>query len=195
MGQISVSYFEDKGFDQRGPVLIVPKRFGDERGYFCETWNAADWEDAGLLKVGWVQDNEARSQKAGTLRGLHFQAPPFAQAKLIRAISGEVFDVAVDIRKGSPSFGKHVGVKLGAAGGEQLFVPQGFAHGYQTLTDDALVAYKCDEIYRPDAEGAVLWSDPTLGIDWPLGARAHLSEKDRAALPLSAQTSPFEYRS
>lgn len=195
MGQISVSYFEASGFDTHGPALIVPRRFGDDRGYFCETWNAADWEGAGLPKVDWVQDNEARSEKAGTLRGLHFQAPPFAQAKLIRAISGQIFDVAVDIRKGSPSFGKHACIKLSSAIGEQLFIPAGFAHGYQTLTDDALVAYKCDEIYKPDAEGAVLWSDPALGIDWPLGARAQLSEKDRAAPRLSAQTSPFEHRS
>ncbi len=193
MGQISVSYFEDVGFDRHGPVLIKPKRVGDMRGYFLETWSAADWKRAGLPETAWVQDNEAQSENAGTLRGLHFQTPPFAQAKLVRAVSGVIYDVAVDIRKGSPSFGRHVGFRLDAAAGEQLFVPAGFAHGYQTLTENALVAYKCDAPYAPDAEGAILWSDGTLGIDWPLGAQAFLSQKDQAALSFLAQTSPFDY--
>ena len=193
MGQIDVSYFEARGFDATGPALIIPKRHGDARGYFCETWNGADWRAAGLADLDWTQDNEARSAKVGTVRGLHFQAPPFAQAKLVRAVLGEIYDVAVDIRKGSPSFGRYVGVMLSAARGEQFFVPAGFAHGYQTLSDDVLVSYKCNGAYHPDAEGSVLWSDADIGIDWPLG-KVHLSEKDRVARPLSAQTSPFEYR-
>ena len=195
MGDISVSYFEASGFDASGPALIVPKRHGDARCYFCETWNAADWQRAGLPELHWVQDNEARSEQAGTLRGLHFQKPPYAQAKLIRAVHGDIFDVAVDIRRGSPSYGKYVGVRLSAAMGEQLLVPAGFAHGYQTLTADALVSYKCDGAYAPNAEGGLLWSDKDLAIAWPLAEAAHLSDRDEQLSPFSALSSPFEYAS
>lgn len=195
MGDISVSYFEASGFDASGPALIVPKRHGDARGYFCETWNAADWQGAGLPELQWVQDNEARSERPGTLRGLHFQKPPYAQAKIIRVVQGDIFDVAVDIRRGSPSYGKHIGVRLSAAAGEQLLVPAGFAHGYQTLTADSLVSYKCDNVYAPDAEGGLLWSDEDLAIAWPLAEAVHLSEKDKLLSPFSTLSSPFEYSS
>lgn len=193
MGQIKVSYFEADGFGTDGPALIAPKRHGDARGYFCETWNKADWCAAGLPNLQWMQDNEARSEKAGTLRGLHFQAPPHAQAKLIRAVQGDIFDVAVDIRKGSPTYGRHVGVTLSAEHGEQLLVPAGFAHGYQTLTADTLVSYKCDAGYVPAAEGSVLWSDADLAIGWPLRTVALLSERDLEAAPLCDLSSPFDY--
>jgi len=195
MGDISVSYFEASGFDASGPALIVPKRHGDARGYFCETWNAADWQGAGLPELQWVQDNEARSEQPGTLRGLHFQAPPSAQAKLVRAVHGDIYDVAVDIRKGSPTYGRHVGVTLSSERGNQLLVPAGFAHGYQTLTADSLVSYKCDNAYAPDAEGGLLWSDEDLAIAWPLAEAVHLSEKDKLLSPFSTLSSPFEYSS
>ncbi|MEO9971944.1 MAG: dTDP-4-dehydrorhamnose 3,5-epimerase [Hyphomonadaceae bacterium] len=192
MGQISVSYFEARGFDARGPAVIVPKRHGDTRGYFCETWNQTDWLGAGLPDLRWMQDNEARSAKAGTLRGLHFQAPPSAQAKLVRAVHGDIYDVAVDIRKGAPTYGQYVGVTLSSERGDQLLVPAGFAHGYQTLTPDVLVSYKCDAAYDPDTESGLIWSDEDIGIDWPL-ATPHLSEKDKTLPHLSDLASPFKY--
>lgn len=194
MGQVTVSYFESRGFDIHGPALIVPKRHGDARGYFCETWNKDDWLGAGLPDLHWMQDNEARSEKAGTLRGLHFQAPPSAQAKLIRAVRGDIYDVAVDIRSGSPTYGQHVGATLSSDRGDQLLVPAGFAHGYQTLSEDVLVSYKCDAAYDPSSEGGVLWSDPDIGIEWPITDTPHLSPKDNVLQSLSALSSPFEYR-
>ena len=193
MGRISVKYFGTHGFDISGPVLIVPERHGDNRGYFCETWNKDDWLAADLPDLHWMQDNEARSEKAGTLRGLHFQAPPFAQAKLVRAVCGEIYDVAVDIRTGSPTYGKYVGVNLSAERGDQLLVPVGFAHGYQTVTEDALVSYKCNAAYNPDTEDGVLWSDPDIAIDWPIMTSPHLSTKDKVLKALSQLSSPFEY--
>lgn len=192
MGQISVSYFEARGFDARGPAVIVPKRHGDARGYFCETWNHDDWLGAGLPEVRWMQDNEAHSEKAGTLRGLHFQAPPSAQAKLVRAVHGDIYDVAVDIRKGSPTYGQHVGVTLSSERGNQLLIPAGFAHGYQTLTPSVLVSYKCDAAYDPDTESGLIWSDKDIDIKWPL-APPHLSEKDITLPHLSNLASPFNY--
>jgi len=187
-----MSQLEVRSFDVEGPVLIVPKRFGDARGYFCETWSRGDWAEAGLPPIDWVQDNEAFSATAGTTRGLHFQAPPSAQTKLLRAISGEIFDVAVDIRKGSPTYGKSVSARLTSKGGEQLFVPRGFAHGYQTLTPDALVAYKCDGLYDPSTEGGLLWSDSDLDFEWPIATDVTLSDKDKTWPALSDLDSPFD---
>ncbi|MEM7663315.1 MAG: dTDP-4-dehydrorhamnose 3,5-epimerase [Pseudomonadota bacterium] len=186
MGKIEV-----QTFDIEGPALITPKRFGDERGYFSETWSRGDWAEAGLPPIDWVQDNEAFSAAVGTTRGLHFQAPPSAQTKLLRAVQGEIFDVAVDIRKGSPTYGKSVSAKLTSEGGEQLFVPRGFAHGYQTLTPDTLVAYKCDGLYDPSTEGGLLWSDSDLDFEWPVTDDAKLSARDEKWPVLADLDSPF----
>ncbi|MEO0882747.1 MAG: dTDP-4-dehydrorhamnose 3,5-epimerase [Pseudomonadota bacterium] len=188
MGKIDV-----RTFDIEGPALITPKRFGDARGYFCETWSDADWRAADLPSVQWVQDNEALSSTRGTVRGLHFQAPPSAQAKLLRAIRGEIFDVAVDIRKGSATYGKSVSAILTSSGGEQLFVPRGFVHGYQTLTSDTLVAYKCDGAYDPSAEGGLLWSDDDLDFDWPITDGAILADRDMTWPRLQQLDSPFQH--
>lgn len=187
MTDLSVTYF-----DISGPALITPRRHGDARGYFCETWNPAAWAEAGLPAHDWVQDNEAFSATKGTTRGLHFQTPPHAQAKLIRAITGAIYDVAVDIRKGSPTYGKSLSAVLTAKDGTQLLVPRGFAHGYQTLTADTLVAYKCDNIYKAKAESGLLWSDTHLGIAWPQKAEITLSDKDTAWPTLANFDSPFK---
>jgi dTDP-4-dehydrorhamnose 3,5-epimerase len=162
-------------------LLITPKRHGDARGWFSETWSKRAMEAAGL-ELDFVQDNQAFNAKAGTVRGLHFQQAPHAQAKLIRAVQGVILDVAVDVREGSPTYGKWVSAELTADGGEQLLVPRGFAHGYCTLTDDCMIAYKVDGQYAPQTEGAVLWNDPDLGIDWRFAAsEVTLSDKDKAA--------------
>lgn len=162
-----------------GVKEIVTRRFGDDRGWFTETWNKARWEDAGLV-FDWVQDNHAWSEQAGTVRALHFQRPPFAQTKLVRALAGSVFDVAVDIRRGSPTFGQWVGITLSAEAGNQILVPQGFAHGYMTLTPGAEVAYKVDAPYSKDSEGGIRWDDPAIGIAWP-DLPPILNDKDRDA--------------
>lgn len=170
---------------------ITPRRYGDDRGWFMETFSAARFADHGI-DHGWVQDNQSMSATRGTVRGLHFQRPPAAQAKLVRVVRGAIFDVAVDLRTGSTDFGRWVGVELTADRGNQLYVPIGFAHGFITLTDQCEVAYKVSAPYAPDQEGAVHWLDPTIGIDWPdVGVPANLSEKDQAALPLTALASPF----
>ena len=172
-------------------VLIQPKRHGDDRGYFCETYKKADFDLFGISTT-FIQDNESLSQHVGVVRGLHFQTPPFAQAKLVRAARGSIFDVAVDIRKGSPSFGKWVGATLTAARGEQLLVPHGFAHGFCTLEPDTLVVYKVDAPYSPANDAGILWDDPAIGIDWPLGtANAVLSAKDRVQPRLQDYATPF----
>lgn len=186
MGKLTVTRFEIEG-----PALIVPTRHGDERGWFAETWNATDWAEAGLSDVDWVQDNEAFSAAPGTLRGLHFQAPPKAQAKLVRCLRGEIFDVAVDIRRGSPTYGKAVSVILTAKGGEQLYVPAGFAHGYQTLITDTQVAYKVSAPYAPDIEGGLFWADVALGIKWPKPEDAVMSGRDFNWPGLADFESPF----
>lgn len=188
MAKLSVIHFDISGL-----ALVVPVRHGDARGYFTETWNLNAWADAGLARHDWVQDNEAFSATKGTTRGLHFQARPAAQAKLIRAVRGAIFDVAVDIRVGSPTFGKYVGVTLDAAKGEQLLVPRGFAHGYQTLTSDTVVAYKCDHEYDAGAEGGLLWSDTDLGIAWPQPEDVTVSDKDLTWPRLSKLKSPFVF--
>jgi len=165
----------------------------DARGYFKEIYRATEFSKLGI-SAAFVQDNEAMSREAGTLRGLHFQAPPHAQAKLVRVVSGAIFDVAVDLRRGSPTYGRWVGARLDAEGGDQLFVPRGFAHGYCTLEPRTVVAYKCDAYYAAEAEGGVLFSDPAIGIDWPIPAdRMILSDKDRALPRLADLESPFTW--
>lgn len=163
--------------------LIVPKRFGDRRGFFSETYNARVLEESGI-KENFVQDNHSLSADVGTIRGLHFQKPPHAQAKLVRVARGRVLDVAVDLRSGSPTYGKHVAAELSAENWAQLFIPVGFAHAFCTLEPDTEFLYKVTDYYAPESDGGVLWSDPTLGIEWPVAAdKAVLSDKD-ARLPL-----------
>lgn len=166
--------FCETGID--GVVIVEPKRYGDERGYFSETYREGDFCEAGL-DYRFVQDNQSRSKK-GVLRGLHFQRT-HPQAKLVRVIEGEVFDVAVDLRAGSPTFGKWVGEVLTAERGNQLMIPRGFAHGFLVLSEYATFCYKCDEIYHPEDEGGILWNDPDVGIAWPLDGEPLLSEKDK----------------
>lgn len=170
--------------------LIVPKRFGDDRGYFVETWNESLFTRHGL-DFRWVQDNQSLSATPGTVRGLHYQIAPHAQTKLIRVLRGRILDVAVDIRRGSPTFGRHVMAELSADNLHQLLVPVGFAHGFCTLEPDTIVAYKVDAFYSPECDRAVRWSDPELGIDWPAVAGAVVSPKDAAAPPLSEAADLF----
>ncbi|MCW5724813.1 MAG: dTDP-4-dehydrorhamnose 3,5-epimerase [Maricaulaceae bacterium] len=161
-------------------VLVTPPRFDDSRGWFMESWRDADYREGGIA-ARFVQDNQSFSAKAGTLRGMHFQSPPAAQAKLVRVVRGSVFDVAVDLRAGSPSFGRWVSATLTADGGEQMFVPRGFAHGFCTLEDAALVAYRVDAYYAPEHDSGVIWNDPDIGIDWPAPDDALLlSDKDKS---------------
>jgi dTDP-4-dehydrorhamnose 3,5-epimerase len=175
-------------------VLLTPQRFGDARGWFSETYSTRSFSDA-VGDVTFVQDNQAFSALKGTLRGLHFQRPPEAQAKLVRVVRGSIFDVAVDLRIGSPTYGRWVGKTLTAEGGEQLFVPRGFAHGYCTLEPNTEVAYKVDAFYAPACDAGLAWNDPTLGIDWPLiPGEAILSDKDRVLPPFAGFVSPFRYQ-
>ncbi|RXT53751.1 dTDP-4-dehydrorhamnose 3,5-epimerase [Bosea sp. Tri-44] len=174
-------------------VLIRPKKFGDARGYFMETWSAQDFAAAGIGAV-FVQDNQSLSAARGVVRGLHFQAPPAAQAKLIRVLKGAIFDVTVDIRRGSPSYGRWCAATLTADGAEQLFVPHGFAHGFCTLEPDTEVVYKVDGPYAPQTEGGIAWDDPELAIDWPVSeAEAQLSGRDVALPGFAGFVSPFRY--
>jgi len=159
-----------------GVFIIEPKVFGDERGFFMETYKQSDFEQAGL-KYNFIQDNQSRSHK-GVLRGLHYQRN-FPQAKLVRVIQGEVFDVAVDLRKDSPTYGKWVGVVLSAENKKMFMIPRGFAHGFLVLSDTAEFVYKCDELYHPEDEGGIMWNDPDVGIKWPLKEEPSLSEKDK----------------
>lgn len=161
-----------------GVVIIEPRIFRDERGYFFESFSQRDFQEK-VCQTVFVQDNESKSSY-GVLRGLHFQKPPYAQSKLVRVIKGAVLDVAVDIRKGSPTFGQHVAVELTENNHRQFFIPRGFAHGFSVLTDEVIFQYKCDNFYAPESEGALAWDDPDLGIDWRIPAdRVLLSEKDR----------------
>lgn len=158
--------------------IIEPKVFGDARGFFMESWNKKDF--AQVTNLNFVQDNQSRSKK-GVVRGLHFQLPPHAQAKLVRCVVGSIFDVAVDIRRSSPTFGQWVGVELSAENKKQLWIPEGFAHGFVALTDYAEVIYKTNEYWHKESEGSIRWDDPTLNIQWPLDVNPCLSEKDAVA--------------
>ncbi|WP_342248833.1 dTDP-4-dehydrorhamnose 3,5-epimerase [Sphingomonas sp. OTU376] len=174
-------------------IEIIPPKHGDHRGFFSEVYKRSAFEAEGI-DISWVQDNHSLSTDLGTVRGLHFQLPPVAQDKLVRVLRGRIYDVAVDIRKGSPTYGKWVGCELSAEKWNQLLVPIGFAHCFMTLTEDAEVMYKVSAPYSRENEGAILWNDPALGIEWPdLGVAPTLSDKDRVALPLSAFDSPFVY--
>ena len=172
---------------------LAPRRFADARGFFAETWSAARMRAAGL-DLAFCQDNHSYSAAAGTVRGLHYQAPPMAQAKLVRVARGAVRDIAVDVRRGSPSFGAWVAEELSAENGVQLLVPRGFLHGFVTLVPDTDVLYKVDAPYAPDCDGAVRFDDPDLGIDWGIDpALAVLSEKDAAAPLFRDFVTPFVY--
>lgn len=174
-------------------VLIRPKKFGDARGYFMETWSQEAFAAAGIDAV-FVQDNQSLSAARGVVRGLHFQTPPAAQAKLVRVLRGAIFDVAVDIRVGSPSYGRWCAATLTAEGAEQLFVPRGFAHGFCTLEPGTEVTYKVDGPYAPGTEGGLIWNDPELAIDWPIAAaEVQLSGKDAILPGFSGFSSPFCY--
>ena len=173
--------------------VLTPRRFGDSRGYFSETWSRPRMADAGL-DLDFLQDNESLSAQVGTLRGLHYQAPPFAQAKLVRVPRGAIRDVAVDARRGSPTYGKWIAEEISAENGAQILVPRGFLHGFVTLVPDTLVVYKVDGVFDAASDGGVLWSDPDIGIDWGLPAGGPvLSEKDGKAPAFRDWTSPFEY--
>ncbi len=176
-----------------GVFVIEPKIFGDERGYFFESFNAKEFADKTGLNITFVQDNESKS-KYGVLRGLHFQKPPYTQSKLVRVVSGRVLDVAVDIRKGSPTYGKWVSCEMTGENHRQFFVPKGFAHGFCVLSDEAVFQYKCDDFYHPEAEGALAWDDETIGINWPITIEdIILSEKDKHHPCLNDFETPFIY--
>ena len=174
-----------------GPLIIEPRVFGDERGYFFESFNSRDFAAQTGLDINFVQDNESRSCR-GVVRGLHFQNPPYTQSKLVRVVVGSVLDVVVDIRRNSPTYGKHVAVELTAENHRQFFVPKGFAHGFAVLSDVAVFQYKCDDFYHPQTEGAIAWNDPALGIDWHLPMdEVILSAKDSNHPMLNQFVSPF----
>lgn len=175
-----------------GVVIIEPKVFADERGYFFESFSQKEFEDK-VCKTAFIQDNESKSTY-GVLRGLHFQKMPYAQAKLVRVVKGSVLDIAVDIRKGSPTFGKHVATLLSEENRLQFFVPRGFAHGFVVLSDEAIFQYKCDNYYEPQSEGGIMWNDPALNIDWQVTAEdIILSEKDKKNSLLDESGYLFDY--
>lgn len=174
-----------------GVLVIEPKVFRDARGYFFESFSSNDFLDKTGLHITFVQDNESMSSY-GVMRGLHFQYPPFAQSKLVRCVKGAVLDVAVDIRKGSPTYGRHVAVELNEENHRQFFIPRGFAHGFAVLTETAIFQYKCDNFYAPQADGGINIMDESLGIDWRIPANeAILSEKDTRHICLDCFDSPF----
>jgi len=175
-----------------GVKLIVPQRFADARGYFVETWNKKVLAAEAGLDLDFVQDNASLSRVAGTVRGLHYQTPPMAQAKLVRCVRGALVDIVVDIRGRSPTYGRHVSAELTAEGGEQLFVPVGFAHGFCTLEPDTEIAYKVTDFYSRKHDAGIVWDDPELGIEWPLrGREPSLSDKDRQLPRLADAGAPF----
>ena len=174
-------------------TVLCPRRFEDSRGWFSETWNKSKLEAAGI-SLDFCQDNQSFSRPKGTLRGMHFQAPPFAQTKLVRCLRGRIFDVAVDIRRASPTFGKWVGLELSAENGKQLLIPKGYAHAFLTLEPDCEIAYKVDAYYSAECDGGVAWDDPAIGIDWPLeGGSPVLSDKDQVLPRLGDLTVDFPY--
>jgi dTDP-4-dehydrorhamnose 3,5-epimerase len=172
--------------------LLTPRRFGDDRGWFSETYSRREAEKLGL--PDFVQDNHSLSRPAGTLRGLHLQAPPHAQAKLVRCLRGAILDIVVDIRRGSPTYGRWVSVELSAETGRQIYVPVGFAHGFVTLVPDTEVSYKTSDYYAPECEAGIRYDDPEIGVDWPTFPGGYtLSGKDEALPPLAAFDSPFAF--
>lgn len=174
-----------------GVFVVEPRVFGDSRGYFFESFNQRDFAQQTGINVTFVQDNESCSHY-GVVRGLHFQLPPYAQSKLVRVVEGRVLDVAVDIRRNSPTYGQHVAVELSAENKRQFFLPRGFAHGFAVLSETAIFQYKCDDYYHPEAEGAIAWDDPTLAIDWKVAAAdVLLSEKDRHHQRFNDFVTPF----
>lgn len=174
-----------------GVLIVTPKKFGDERGFFSETFRASALSAQGVTH-GWAQDNHSMSSKRGVVRGLHFQAPPRAQAKLVRVVHGSILDIVVDIRRGSPTYGKHVAVELSADNWKQLYVPIGMAHGFCTLTDKAEVLYKTTNEYAPETEGGLVWNDPALCIDWPIPATdATVNARDASWPTFENLQSPF----
>ncbi|HAR68081.1 MAG TPA: dTDP-4-dehydrorhamnose 3,5-epimerase [Lentisphaeria bacterium] len=173
-------------------IRILPSRFGDHRGFFSETYSQLAYANLGIEAV-FVQDNHSLSAAVGTVRGLHFQVPPHAQAKLVRCGRGAIFDVAVDIRRGSPTYGRWAGFTLSAENGAQLYIPVGFAHGFATLEPDSEIIYKCSDYYAPETEGALRWDDSDIGIAWPLTAAPVLSEKDASAPLLADFNSPCTF--
>ncbi|MDC3316427.1 dTDP-4-dehydrorhamnose 3,5-epimerase [bacterium] len=178
--------------DLKGVFVIEPDRFGDHRGFFAETYSQRGYAEFGINSV-FVQDNHSLSAFPNTVRGLHFQAPPHAQAKLVRCGQGAIFDVVVDIRKGSLSYGQWTGRELSAENGAQLLIPVGFAHGFVTLEPNSEIVYKCSDYYAPESEGSLRWDDPDIAVEWPLTGAPVLSEKDAEAPPLSQFKSPFNY--
>ena len=176
-----------------GVVIIEPRLFEDSRGYFFESFSQRDFDEK-VGKITFVQDNESKSSY-GVMRGLHFQRPPFTQSKLVRCVRGAVLDVAVDIRKGSPTYGQHVAIELTEDNHRQFFIPKGFAHGFAVLSKTAVFQYKCDEFYHPEADGGISISDESLGIDWGIpSVNAILSEKDNNHPLFKDFASPFEYK-
>ena len=183
---------EVKKTDIEGVLIIEPKVFGDARGYFLESFNAKEFAEKTGLDINFVQDNESMSSY-GVMRGLHFQNPPYTQSKLVRCVKGAVLDVAVDIRKGSPTYGQHVAVELTEDNHRQFFVPRGFAHGFAVLSETAVFQYKCDNFYAPQADGGISILDDSLGIDWKIPTdKALLSEKDTKHALLNDFDSPFD---
>jgi len=175
-----------------GVCIIQPRIFGDERGYFFESYSQREFDEK-IRPVKFIQDNESKS-KYGVLRGLHFQKGKFSQSKLVRVVKGRVLDVAVDIRKGSPTFGQYVAVELTEENKLQFFIPRGFAHGFSVLSEEAVFQYKCDNFYAPQEEGAIIWNDPSIGIDWKIDAKdVILSEKDMRHPLLKDATCLFDY--
>jgi len=172
-------------------LILTPARFGDSRGFFSESWNKSRLAEQGI-DIEFVQDNHSLSAAKGTVRGLHFQTPPHAQDKLVRCGRGALLDVAVDIRHGSPTYGKWVSVELSAENGRQLLVPKGFAHGFVTLTDDTEIIYKCSDYYAPDCDRALMFDDPAVGVEWGISReKAIMSDKDLAAPALADLDNPF----
>ena len=174
-----------------GVLIIEPKVFGDDRGYFMESFNVREFAEKTGIDITFVQDNESKS-RFGVLRGLHFQLPSYTQSKLVRVVKGKVLDVAVDIRKGSPTYGKYVTCEMTEENKRQFFVPKGFAHGFCVLSEEAVFQYKCDDFYHPEAEGAIAWDDPDIAIQWPVEIeKVILSDKDKHHPNLKDFESPF----
>jgi dTDP-4-dehydrorhamnose 3,5-epimerase len=179
-----------EAFSIPGLLLLTPRRFGDDRGFFAETWSRRVLQDAGIT-LDFVQDNHSLSRRVGTVRGLHFQSPPHAQAKLVRCGRGRLFDVAVDLRRGSPTYGQWAGAELSAENGVQLLIPAGFGHGFVTREPDTEIVYKCSDYYSPECDGGIRWNDPDIGIDWGVSEASGLSDKDAKAPLLADFASPF----